>query len=121
LVNPDADNLPSVDSSTSSQIIYNGDWVSIRCAYSCPEKLPMFNHGHMIAYFVSRTVADGLPAGDEKSIYKSVRNLYHCGHIQSMEVGYTDDPMYLRSICIPEMKKDLVYKVYSDEIGLQRI
>ena len=49
LVNSNADNLPSIDSLTSAQVIYNGDWVNIRCAYSFPEQLPMFNHGHMIA------------------------------------------------------------------------
>jgi len=29
--------------------------------------------------------------------------------MQSMEVEYMDESLYLRSICIPEMKKDLVY------------
>ena len=88
LINPNANNT-SFDSLRSVEINYNGNWVSIRHAYSCPEQLPAFNHGHMISYFVSRTVANGLPAGDEKSINKSARYLYHCGHIQSMEVEKT--------------------------------
>ena len=105
LINPDADK--TCDGSLTSAQIQN--WASIRCAFSCPKECPEFNHGHMALYFVSRTVADGLPAGDEKSINKLARKLYQYGHIQSMEVGYTDESMYLRAFCIPEIKKDLVY------------
>ena len=107
LINPDGDNTR--DDSLTSALIEN--WASIRCAFSYRKECLEFNHGHMVSYFVSRTAADGLPAGDEKSINKSARNLYQCGHIQSMEAGYTDEPMYLRAICILEMKRDLVYKV----------
>ena len=85
--------------------------MNIKNAYSKPEDVPSFNHGHMISYFVSRTAADDLPSGDIKSINTSAKHLYDCGHVQSIEVGFTNDSMYVRATCIPEMRKDRVYKL----------
>ena len=65
----------------------------------------------MISYFVSRTPVDGLASDDIKSINKSAKYLYDCGHIQYMEVGYTSTSMHLRATCIPEMRKDCIHKV----------
>ena len=61
--------------------------MNIKNAYSKPEDVPSFNHGHMISYFVSRTVADGLPSGDIKSINTSAKHLYDCGHVQSIKLA----------------------------------
>ena len=55
-------------SETSAALNFNGKWVNIKNAYTKPEDVPSFNHGHMITYFVSQTAADGLPSGDIKSI-----------------------------------------------------
>ena len=85
--------------------------MNIKNAYSKPEDVLSFNHGHMISYFVSRTAADGLPSGDIKSINTSAKHLYDCGHVQSIEVGSTNDSMYVRATCIPEMRKDRVYQL----------
>ena len=90
---------------------FNGTWTNIKDVYSRPKEVPLFNHGHMISYFVSRTAIDGLASGDIKSINKSAKYLYDCGHIQCMEVGYTSTSMHLRAMCIPEMRKDRIYKV----------
>ena len=49
---------------------------------------PIINHEHMISYFVSHTATDGLPAGDIKSINKSAKHLYDCGHAQNVEIVY---------------------------------
>ena len=112
LINPDecggsaAPNLMPSPEST-----FNGKWTNIKNAYSWPEEVPSFNHGHMISYFIARTAVDGLASGDVKSINKSAKYLYDCGHIQGMEVGYTSTSMHLRATCIPEMRKDRVYKV----------
>ena len=65
----------------------------------------------MISYFVSRTAVNGLASGDVKSINKSAKYVYDCGHVQAMEVGYTSASIHLRATCIPEMRKDRVYKV----------
>ena len=43
----------------------------------------------MITYFVTRTVIDGLPANDFKSINKSAKYLFDCGHVQNIQVGNT--------------------------------
>ena len=83
-------------------------------AYSWSEKVPLFNHGHVISYFASRTAVDGLASGDVKSINKSAKYLYNCGYIQDTEVGYSSTLLHLRATCIPcilEMRKDRVYKV----------
>ena len=42
------------------------DWQDIRNAYTKREKVPLFTHSQVITYFVTRTVSDGLPAGDFK-------------------------------------------------------
>ena len=65
----------------------------------------------MISYFVSRTATDGLPAGDIKSINKAAKHLYDCGHVQNVEVGYTNAAIFLRAICHPEMRKDRIYNL----------
>ena len=98
-------------SEPSATLSFNGKWVNIKKAYSKPEDVPSFNHGHMISYFVSRTAADGLPSGDIKSINTAAKHLYDCGHVQSIEVGSANDSMYIRATCIPEMQKDRVCKL----------
>ncbi len=44
----------------------------------------IFNNSHMISYFVARSVSDGKPAGDVKSVNKSAEYLFTCGHVQSI-------------------------------------
>ena len=45
-------------------------WENLIFAFSGPEvvRVPLFSDGQMIEYFVTRTVSDGLPAGDFKSM-----------------------------------------------------
>ena len=72
---------------------------------------------HIVAYFVNRTVKDSLPAADFKSVNNSAENLFRCGHIQSIEVVAVDDILYVKSKCLPEMRKDRVYCV---KMAIQR-
>ena len=65
----------------------------------------------MIAHFVTRTVDDGLPAGDFKGINQKARYLFQCGHVQKLEIKSSNSCMYIRADCLPEMKKDTVYKI----------
>jgi len=112
LVNPDGCGSSATPNlMPSSESSFNGIWTNIKDAYSQPEEVPLFNHGHMISYFVSQTAVDGLASGDVKAINKSAKYLYDCGHVQGMEVGYTSASLHLRATCIPEMRKDRVYKV----------
>ena len=39
-------------------------WIAITSAFHTTMEVPKFNDAHIIAYFVTRTVADGLPASD---------------------------------------------------------
>ena len=68
---------------------FNGEWIDINSAYSRAEDVPSFTYGNMITYFVTRTVTDGLPANDFKSINKSAKYLFDCGHVQNIQVGNT--------------------------------
>lgn len=68
-----------------------------------------FSSGHIVSYFVNRSVSDGLPAGDFKAINRSAENLFVCGHVQSIQVCATDNNLFIKAKCLPEMRKDRVY------------
>ena len=111
LVNPDACDTPTAASSVSADLSFTGEWTNIKQAYSQPAQVPSFNHGHIISYFISRTATDGLPAGDIKSINKAAKHLYDCGHVQNVEIGYTNTTIFIRAKCHPEMRKDRIYNL----------
>ena len=47
-----------------------------------------------------------------KGMNKSALNLFQCVHIQNIRVSYTSQKqLCIKSNCIPEMRKDQVYKV----------
>ena len=81
-------------------------------AYSRQEDIPSFTDGQLVSYFVFRTVADGLPAGGFKSMNKSAKYLFDCGHVQNILIGQSTAYTLVRANCLPEMKKDRVYKVF---------
>ena len=64
----------------------------------------------MMTYFVSRTLDDGLPAGDFNGMNKKARRLYDCGHVQKIEVTNSCSRMWVRADCFPEMKKN-IYRI----------
>ena len=68
-----------------------------------------FSSGHIVSYFVNHSVCDGLPAGDFKAINKSAENLFMCGHVQNIQVCATDNNLFIKAKCLPEMRKDRVY------------
>ena len=49
---------------------------------------------------------DSLPAGDFKSVNRSTENLFRCGHVQKIEYVLEGDILYVRSNCLPKMRKD---------------
>ena len=55
-------------------------WVDIKDPSSAGKVI--LNKSNIVAYFVSRSVYDGLPAGDFKTINKSAQYLFGCGHVQ---------------------------------------
>ena len=68
-----------------------------------------FSLGHIVSYFVNRSVCDCLPAGDFKDIKKSAENLFVCRHVQNIQVCATDNNVFIKAKCLPEMRKDRVY------------
>ena len=70
-----------------------------------------FNIGHIVAYFVTRSVSDNKAATDLKSINKSAEGLYNCGHVQTIQVKHSieDECVYIQAKCLPKMRKDKVY------------
>ena len=76
------------------------------------DKAFTFTYGHMITYFVSRNVVDGMAAGDFKSINSAANNLFEGGHVQNIEIGESKHYIYIKCNCFPEMHKDRVYKFF---------
>ena len=112
IINPDgAAKVSGAYTSEQNDETFNGEWIDIKSAYSRAEDVPSFTYGNMITYFVTRTVTDGLPANDFKSINKSAKYLFDCGHVQNVQVGNTSSLLYIRANCLPEMRKDHVYRL----------
>ena len=86
-------------------------WIDIRHAFKSPSEVPQFTNGQIVAYFVTKTVSDGKRAGDFKSINTSAVNLFLCGHIQMIQVTTDENLLWVKANCLPEMRKDRVYKV----------
>ena len=70
----------------------------------------MFSNSQIITYFVTRTSIDSLPANDLKAINNSAQYLFKCSHVQYIKVA-NENNLYIRAKCIPEMKKNLIYKI----------
>ena len=66
---------------------------------------------HDITYFVDRQTCDGMPASDVKSINENAYALSEKGHIQKVDLTTDPQSIYVRSICLPEMRKNRIYKV----------
>lgn len=89
---------------------FTGQWLSIQTAFLQADKAFTFTYGHMITYFVSRNVVDGMAAGDFKSIDSAANNLFGGGHVQNIEIGESKHYIYIKCNCLPEIRKDRVYK-----------
>ena len=87
-------------------------WKPIKDAFTSGElEVPKFDNSHIVTYFVTRSVVDGLPAGDFKLINSSAVNLFKSGHVQNIEVSFSSPTLYMRASCLPEMKKHTMYKL----------
>ena len=113
LVDPDKPDLPDTqsDGECESLTFPTNGWVDIRSAYKSPNEVPEFNYSQIITYFVTRTVSDGLPVSDFKSSNVSADNLFKCGHVQNIQVNSTSELLLVKGDCLPEMRKDCVYKL----------
>ena len=77
-----------------------------------PQQVIAFTNAQMISYFVTRTADDGMPVGDFRSLNKSAYYIFHCGNVQEVEVCQESgsNTLFVRAICLPEMKKHTMYK-----------
>ena len=65
--------------------------------------LIIFSTSQIIAYFVIRTIVDGLLGNDMKVSNNSAQHLFKCGHVQEIEVGIVN-------ICICTLKPSAFLK-----------
>ena len=84
-------------------------WEDISTAFSSLKGVLQFNTSHIVTYFVNRSVSDGLPASDFKSVNNSAEYLFRCGHVQAILVCSNEKYLFIKAKCLPEMRKDRVY------------
>ena len=113
LVNPDGKEEEGTNTkkhSVCSQLpnIPSGNWQTLKDAFvgKAPDQMFSFSNAQIINYFVVRTAVDGMLVRD----MNAAQNLFRCGHIQSIRVLF-DKHMYVKANCLPEMRKDRVYKL----------
>ena len=58
---------------------------------------------------MNRSVIDGLPSGDFKSISSAAEYLSRCEFVQHLEVSSTTLLLHVRGVCLPAMRKDRKY------------
>ena len=104
----DPDNTANLQHRDTIISLPTDGWLDIRQA---PPHTLAFTNAQIISYFVTRTANDGLPAADFKSVNTSASSLYRCGHVQMIEVCHKSNVLCLRANCLPEIKKDRVYKL----------
>ena len=83
----------------------------MKTAYTSQALQVQFTNAQIVEYFVTRTVSDGRLSADFKSINKSALNLFCCGHVQNIEISSDETNLHMRANCLPEMRKDRVYKL----------
>ena len=87
-------------------------WKELSEVYGSADQVFGFMNAQLVTYFVTRTADDGLPLGDFKSINSTAEKLFRCGHVQHIQVAQdTVDTFFLHADCLPEMKKDRMYKI----------
>ena len=65
----------------------------------------------MTNYFLCRLARDGLPGNKFKDLNSHAFPLYEAGHIQSVFVLTGPNYYMFKCVCLPEMRKDVLYNV----------
>lgn len=84
----------------------NMEWIKLE-----ETTIPNFYMDHMTTYFITRLADDGRPMNDYKDLSSHAFPLFKAGHIQSVFVATDNDIYKIRCICLPEMKKDILYSI----------
>ena len=118
LIDPDGTTTSGTDISASNSVNDNAfslqdlSWNNIKTYYKSPSEVPKFTNAHIVTYFVMRKVSDGSSCTDFKSLNQSAIDLFHCGHLQQVEIAESNGTLWIRANCIPQMRKDKAYKVF---------
>ena len=84
----------------------SAQWVPL---VDAKDEVPTFNMQNIVSYFIERKAKDNESNKDYKNLISSKAfGLFRHGHIQKLEIAREDD---FRCGCLPEMKKNLKYKV----------
>ena len=109
----DAKNVDVSSSSTSSpntphEFQKAAKWCSLQRA-----EFPSFTIENMMNYFIKRKSGDNEGNKDYKNLNSKAFGLFKHGHVQNIEVviGESGQVVYIRCKCLPEMKKNLRYKL----------
>lgn len=82
------------------------EWQKLSCA------IPEFTMGTITQYFIARISSyDNKPTNDVKNISKHAYPLFRAGNIQKIEIMADSTHYHYRCVCLPEMKKDIQYKI----------
>ena len=79
-----------------------------------PNALPTFTIENVLDYLINRKEDDCMRAEDWKSFKAGGYRLFKDGHVQNIMVDQKDSLLGIRCNCLPEMKKDRVYKIQID-------
>jgi hypothetical protein len=73
--------------------------------------VPAFNMQNIVCYFIDRKTKDEEANKDYKNVSNKAFGLFKHGHVQNIEISTDIDRVYFRCDCLPEMKKNLKYKL----------
>ena len=76
-----------------------------------PEAMPQFTIENVIDYLINRKENDCMRAEDWKSFKAGGYKLFKEGHVQKIMITQHDSVFGITCSCLPEMKKDRVYKI----------
>jgi len=79
-----------------------------------PEALPDFTIKHVTQYLIYHKEQDNLQAEDWKNFKSGGYKLFKEGHVRNIYINREDISCKVTCECLPEMKKDQVYKIKVD-------
>ena len=108
IVDPDGHTKAANESvrEVAPEVVPDSGWRDIKAIYTSPSTVPNFTNAQILTYFVTRTVSDRLQCGDFKSVSQSAVGLFRC-----VEASSVQGSLWIRAKCLPQMKKDRVYKL----------
>ncbi|PFX27975.1 hypothetical protein AWC38_SpisGene7302 [Stylophora pistillata] len=111
-----SDSRNNDDVSSSSTSSPNTPYEFPQARNWCPiqsVEFPPFTIENMMNYFIERKSGDNEGNKDYKNLNSKAFGLFRHGHVQNIEVGTSEngDVIHKKGECLPEMKKNLKYKL----------